>query len=73
MSEQRVTLNDIEQKAAQMGITFAGGPTWFDLDTKPGAQFGLHGTYQNNSAGIEAAYGDLVRHQTSQGKDTSNG
>ncbi len=27
MNEQHVTLNDIEQKALQLGIPFAGGPT----------------------------------------------
>lgn len=43
MNEQHVTLNDIEQKALQLGITFAGGPSWFDLDTD--ASFGLNGTY----------------------------
>ena len=48
MNEQHVTLNDIEQKALQLGITFAGGPSWFDLDTN--ASFGLNGTYQKSTA-----------------------
>ncbi len=64
MNEQHVTLNDIEQKALQLGIPFAGGPSWFDLDTD--ASFGLNGTYQKSTAGIEAAYGDLVRYQMNQ-------
>jgi hypothetical protein len=66
VSEQHITLNDIEQKASQLGITFAGGDTWFDLDTRPDAQLGLHGTYQNSALGIEAAYGDLVRYRDRQ-------
>ncbi len=69
MTEQHVTLNDIEQAATQLGMTFVGGDTWFDLDTRPDAPFGLNGTYQNSTAGIEAAYGDLVRYRDRNGKE----
>lgn len=68
MSESKPTLNDIKQTAESLGIAFDSGEAWFDLDTRPDAQFGLHGTYQNSNAGIEHAYGDLIRHQMTQEK-----
>jgi len=63
MKKHDVTLSDIESEANALGITFESGDTWFDLDTVDPASFGLHGTYQRSDLGIEAAYGDLVRHR----------
>ncbi len=66
MTAQQVTLNDVKQLAAQLGIAFTGGEQddiWFDLDTSPDATFGLNGTYQKSAAGIATAYGELVRYR----------
>ncbi len=61
MSGQHVTLRDISEQAAHLAITFTNGDTWFDLDTPQDELFSLHGTYRKTTAGIEAAYGDLMR------------
>lgn len=66
MNKQQVTLADIQQLTALLGITFSGGSEqeeWFDLDTGPDAQFSLNGTYRKTTEGIANAYGDLVRYR----------
>lgn len=75
MTEQQVTLNEVKQLATQLGIAFTGGEqddAWFDLDTNPDAQFGLNGTFQKSTAGIAAAYGELVRYRDRVGQGHSS-
>jgi len=56
-----LTLQDIKTLAVQLGVQFRGSPDEpvFDLDSTNGYIFA--GTFENSQAGIEVAYGDLVR------------
>lgn len=60
MSKQQVTLNDVEQLAAQLSIAFICKDDWLDLDTDPDALFSFVGTYRNSAEGIAMAYHDLL-------------
>jgi hypothetical protein len=63
MNEQQITLRDVEQLAAQLGITFTDYEQAFDLDTPEDAEWRLNGTYRAIPAGIAGAYGDLARYR----------
>jgi hypothetical protein len=60
------TLNDVISLAAQMGVTITLHGQSFDLDKQE--PLTLEGTYRKVQAGIDAAYSDLVRHQTGLSK-----
>jgi hypothetical protein len=60
MKKQQVTLNDVEQLAAQLSIAFISQDDWLDLDTDPDALFSFVGMYRNSAEGIAMAYHDLM-------------
>lgn len=57
------TLTDVKNLAALLEVTFTDHGQAFDLDQP----LALEGTYRKVQAGIDVAYGDLVRLQTRLG------
>ena len=65
-NEKLPTLEEIGVLAHQLGVTFAVAQNgdWFDLDRFETPR--LNGTYRTVQAGIDTAYDDLRRLETTQ-------